>query len=106
MKVRVSNVFATFINKTAEKYGLEARASVVKFQEATYRAYVGDVDDAYDCGDDAQDGTLRAIVVEFPWDYYACPVYLSTRALRSEFRSRGVRTVDDLEEMIADIFNI
>ena len=41
MKVKVSKVFADFINKTAKELGFKAEASVVKMSERAYCLNVG-----------------------------------------------------------------
>ena len=109
MKVKVSKVFADFINKTAKELGFKAEASVVKMSEQMYRLHVGlkamldaqDTDD-YDWGEDE----YKVIRVVYPDEYYACPQYLTTTALTKEFRRRGVTTVDELKEMVKSMCEI
>ena len=106
MKVRVSHVFADFINETARERGFKVSAYVQTMSEMAYQMNVGEIWDAYDYNDISSDGELRAIALEYPYEYY-CPVrYLSTERLLSEFRRRRVVTVDDLKDMIEDVVAI
>ena len=109
MKVKVSKVFADFINKTAKELGFKAEASVVKMSERAYRLNVGlnamldaqDTDD-YDWGEDE----YKVIRVVYPEDYCACPQYLTTTALNNEYRRRGVTTADELKAMVCSMCKI
>lgn len=109
MKVKVSKVFADFINKTAKELGFKAEASVVKMSERAYRLNVGlnamldaqDTDD-YDWGEDE----YKVIKVAYPDGYYAMPQYLTTASLNKEFRRRGVTTEDDLKQMVRSMCEV
>ena len=105
MKIKVSKAFAAFMNKTFKANGLNYRASVVELSE---RAYFLNVSGTW--GDDLDyninTGLFKAIRVEYPANYYACPLYLSTAGLVREFRSRGVTTFDALSAMIVDMCEI
>ena len=96
MIVKVSKRFAKFINDTAKKFRKEFHADVVEVRELW--------------GDDAdynwETGMYKKIRLTYPSDYYACPQYLSTKYLNEEFRRRGVRTCEELEEMIVDLCEI
>jgi len=109
MKVKVSKVFAAFINKTAKELGFKAEAEVVTMSERGYRLNVG-LDamlDAQDNGDyDWGEGEYRAIRVVYPEEYYACPQYLTTASLNKEFRRRGVTTADELKQMVRSMCEI
>ena len=105
MKVKVSKVFADFINKTVK----DVEARVVKMSENQYRMNLGGfaVWDAEEFGDyDWQTGEYKAIVVVYPYDYYACPRYISTKELTKEFKRRGVRDAEGLKEMVKDMIMI
>ena len=95
MIIKVSKVFANFINETAKEFGKKFHAEVVKFS-----TFGDDID--YDCST----GRYRNIQVTYPYGYYAVPQYFSTGQLVREFRRRGVKTVEDLKKMIVDICEI
>ena len=105
MKIAATKVFADFINKTAANMGFQARAELVKL---TDRAFTFSVDSwGPDWADwDPKSGLYKAIRVTYPGDFYACPVYLSTRQLCEEFRRRGVRDFDGLALMVRDMCEI
>ena len=109
MKVKVSKVFANFINKTAKELGFKAEASVVTMSERGYRLNVG-LDaalDAEDNGDyDWAEDEYKVIRVVYPDEYYAMPTYLTTASLTKEFRRRGVSTADELKEMVRSMCEI
>lgn len=107
MKIKVSKVFADYINKVAKKAGFEVFARVVKLTENEYRYYVGYPYDADYYGDyNWNTGKYSAIALEYPWDYYAPTRYLSTRELHEEFERQHVRDVTSLDAMIRDICEI
>lgn len=109
MKVKVSKVFANFINKTAKELGFKAEASVVTMSERGYRLNVG-LDamlDAQDNGDyDWCEDEYKVIRVAYPDEYYAMPQYMTTASLTKEFRRRGVSTADELKEMVRSMCEI
>lgn len=109
MKVKVSKVFADFINKTAKELGFKAEASVVTMSERGYRLNVG-LDaalDAEDNGDyDWAEDEYKVIKVLYPEEYYAMPTYLTTASLTKEFRRRGVTTEAELKEMVKEMVEI
>ena len=109
MKVKVSKVFAAFINKAAKELGFNAHASVVTMSARLYRLNIG-LDawlDAEDYGDyDWGEGEYKAIRVDYPGEYYAMPKYLTTAELTKEFRRRQVSTTDDLKDMVRDMCEI
>ena len=108
MNIQVSKVFAKFINKTAKEMGFEAHAEVVLLPYEGYSFYTGQsVVDASFSGDyDWETRDFKTIKVTYPDNYYACPVYLTTKGLVEEFRSRGVETADELKEMLKDMLEI
>lgn len=95
MIIKVSKVFANFINETAKEFGKKFHAEVVKFST------IGDEVDY-----DWSTGRFRNIQITYPYGYYAVPQYFSTRYLVREFKRRGVKTVEDLKKMIVDICEI
>ena len=86
--------------------GFEAHAEIVEMSDRQYGLCVGDIFDAYDYRDYTPAGNFKAIMISYPGDYYACPQYLSTKALVNEFRGRGVKTLDELKEMLRDMLEI
>jgi hypothetical protein len=108
MKVRVSKVFADFINKTAKEMDFSAHADVVTIGERTYSFFTGssvydaDNDGDYNWAEDA----YRVIKVSYPENYYVAPRYLSTRRIVDEFKSRGVKDLNGLKEMIKDLLEV
>lgn len=109
MKVKVSKVFADFINKTAKELGFKAEASVQRMSERMYRLHVGlnAMLDAQDTDDyDWREDEYRVIRVVYPEEYCACPQYLTTTSLNKEFRSRGVTNADELKQMIKSMCEI
>lgn len=109
MKVKVSKVFADFINKTAKELGIKCEAQVVTMSERGYRLNVG-LDamlDAQDTGDyDWAEDEYKVIKVLYTEEYYAMPTYLTTASLTKEFRRRGVNTDAELKEMVKEMVEI
>lgn len=109
MKVKVSKVFADFINKTTKELGIKCEAQVVTMSERGYRLNVG-LDamlDAQDTGDyDWAEDEYKVIRVCYPDGYYAMPQYLTTASLNKEFRRMGVTTADELKQMIKGMCEI
>lgn len=107
MKIKVSKVFADFINKTAKEANVNLYARVLSVSQSTYKACCGDVFDAEEYGDyDWETGKVRAIVITYPEADYANPRYVSTRELTMNFRRYGVKNVDGLKAMVLDMFEI
>lgn len=108
MNIKVSKVFAKFINTTAKELGFEAHAEVVLLPYDTYHLHTGQsIVDASFAGDyDWKTRDFKTIMVTYPDEYYACPVYLTTKSLVEEFHSRGVSTADELKEMLRDMLEI
>ena len=108
MYIQVSKTFASFINETAKKAGFKASARLVWLPEGSYSLLTGgDIMDAIWDGDYSRDRqAVRAIVVEYPADYYAAPVYLTTTRLVREFRQRGVTDAAGLRAMVQDLCEI
>lgn len=102
MYIQVSKVFAKFINKTAKELGFEAYAYVAELNENQYRMMVSDPEEAiwdgYDY--DWDKGVFKAICIEYPAEYYACPQFLTTKMLTKEYRRQGVSNTEELKEMI------
>lgn len=99
MKVKVSKVFAKACNEIAEKYGKRFYAEV-----RTRRVRVCEYVDW--CDMDANTGGVRELVVSYPSEYYACEQCFKTSDLLREFRRQGVKTWEQFERMIIDLFEI
>lgn len=111
MKVKVSKVFADYLNKLAKQGVLDIdHAEVKTFSERGYTLNVGDPWDAEQYGDDDFDdeGNLvyKAIVVVYPDEYYALPKYLSTELLTTTFNWFKVTNEEELKEMLKNLINI
>ena len=106
MNIAVSKVFAQFINKTAKEMGFEAHAEVLALRSSAYTFATGvDMWDG-ECDYDWKTGTYRVIEVSYPYDFYATRKFLTTYELTREFRQRGVKTVEELKEMLRDMLEI
>ena len=106
MNIKVSKVFAKFINDTAKEMGFEAHAEVVALRSSAYTFATGT--DRWDgeCDYNWENDTYRVIEVSYPYDFYATRKFLTTYALNLEFRKRGVKTVDELKAMLRDMLEI
>lgn len=110
MKIKVSKVFANYINQCAKEMGFKAEACVEEMGERQYGYCVGNVFDAMDCDDyyltlDGRD-VFKAIAISYPYDYYASTKYLTTAQLNKEWRRRNGKTEQDLREMIRELCEI
>lgn len=105
MIIKVSKVFARFINETAKAHDLKFRASVVEFSDNLYNCFVGPYWSSYR-DYNARTGKFKAICVEYPPEYYAPLFYLSTHELNRLCNVNGVETADDLKALIVDEFSI
>lgn len=110
MKIKVSKVFANYINKCAEEMGFKADASVETMSENQYRFCVGNVFEAMDNGDYDMDdegrNVFKVITINYPYDYYAPTKYLTTKRLLNEWRRRNGSSEQDLREMIRELCEI
>ena len=106
MNIQVSKVFANFINKTAKEMGFEAHAEVIALRSSAYTFATGT--DRWDgeCDYSPKTDTYRVIEVSYPYDFYATRKFLTTSELNQEFRRRGVKTEDELKEMLRDMLEI
>ena len=106
MNIAVTKTFANFINKTAKEMGFEAHAEVIAIPTTAYEFCTGT--SLWDAGDDIDYNThtCRVIEVSYPYDFYATRKMLTTYELTREFRSRGVKTVEELKDMLRDMLEI
>ena len=105
MQIKVSKVFANFINKVAKENSVKFNAKVVTIPEKYARYYIGSNVDYYNDFDFAN-LAYKVIKIEYPPEYYANPIYLTTVQLNQDFNRYNVKTVDDLKLMILDICEI
>lgn len=110
MKIKVSKVFANYINKCAKEMDFKAEAFVETMSESSYNFCVGSVFDAMDNGDCYMDdegrNVFKAIAINYPYDYYAPIKFLTTAQLNKEWRRRNGKTEQDLREMIRELCEI
>ena len=106
MNIKVSKVFAKFINTTAKELGFEAHAEVIALRSSAYTFATGT--DRWDgeCDYDWEHDTYRVIEVSYPYEYYATRRFLTTHELVKEFRKRGVSTADELKKMLRDMLEV
>ena len=106
MNIAVTKTFARFINKTAKEMGFKAHAEVIALRSNVYSFATGV--DLWDAGRDYdyETGTCKVIEVSYPYEYHATRKMLTTYELTREFRQRGVKTVEELQEMLRDMLEI
>lgn len=101
MKIKATKTFAKYLNTL----GLNMTAELVKMSANEYRWRVGDPFMAEQYGDyDYNTGKYAAIMLTYPYSYYACPRFLSTETLRIELS--GVRTEPALRSALHDLCEI
>lgn len=110
MKLKCTKVFANMLNKWREELRIES-AELVTMPIEKYRINVSyDVDAAEDYGDTDYDDEGRmiakAIRIDYPLEYYACPRFLTTKELVSEWRRMKGQTMDDLKRIIKNMIEI
>lgn len=108
MKIKVSKVFAEFINKTAKEMNFCVSAKVIELTENMYRFHVdSNIFNAYDYNDvNENTGKFKVIILTYPANYYAVPNYLTTYQLTKEFRRRNITDVDGLKNMIRNLCEV
>lgn len=104
MYIQVSKVFAKFMNEVAKERNIQFTASVEILTESQYMSLV---DDPWEnLSDYVSSNELKVLRVEYPYEYYCSPRYISTCDLYREFRRNGVTTSDELKDMICDMCEI
>ena len=104
MYLQVSKVFAKFMNQTAKERNIHFYASVINLTESQYRALVGDPWE--NLSDYISNDELKVIRVEYPYEYYCSPRYVSSCDLYREYRRCGVTTSEELKDMICDMLAV
>lgn len=108
MKIRVTKVMANYINKMAKAGELHIDCAWVhEFTFNEYKICVGDPWVAEDYGDyNWETGGIRAIQIDYPAEYYACPKYITSKELIETARRNMVTTEKQLKEMLKQIIEI
>lgn len=99
MKVKVSKVFADFVNETAKEFGKCFHAYVRKRRVSVWSNFC-------DADYDWETSMQRELVVGYPIDYYAGERVVHTDELLAEFNRRGVKDWAGLQQMVIDMFEI
>lgn len=105
MKIKVTKTFASFMNKAAEKHNVKFFASVVNLTDREYSCHFGMWADG-DIDYDWNTGLFKAIAVSYPGEYFAGVRYVGTTELVKECRKRNIKTFEELEKMIVEMFEI
>lgn len=101
MKIKVSKVFAKFIESNCPNLSAE----VIKMSSNSYYSNVGSIWDAGDDYDPAT-GKFKAICVSYPPEWYASARYISTAQILDEFHRYNVTNEAGLVAMLNDWLQI
>lgn len=105
MKVKVSKVFASFINQVAKDRNLNFSAEVVEIGPNSYNFFVGDSWPG-EIDYNSKTGNYKAIKIVYPYEYFCCPVFVSTDNLTRNFRRYRVQDIEGLKDMICDLYAV
>jgi len=105
MKIAATKVFADYINKTAIQTGKKFQAELYKMSWLNYQMN-WDIWTAAEFGDITKDKKVKVILITYPENYYCSAKYLTTYYLTKEFRQRGVKTEQELQDMIIDLLEV
>lgn len=105
MIIKVSKRFAKFINETATERKVNFFAEVVEISPDRYSYTVGDLDSG-EIDYNSQTGKIRTIKINYPVEYYANPVFVSTDDLTRNFRRYHVQDIEGLKDMICDLYAV
>ena len=105
MQIKVSKVFANFINEVAKENNAKFHAEVIEMSERIYLYYVGNISGSWP-DYNAKTGKYKVIQISYPYEYHAATIQLSTSRLHTLYYRHNVKTVDDLKQMILDICEI
>lgn len=98
MKVRVTKVMAKVIAKAMKEREMRfEEVSVVTMSERSYVLNVCgmfDLHEAQEYDYDWYAEVYKVIKVVWPWDYHACPTYLTTKRLMEILRMSDKRDLD------------
>ena len=105
MQIKVSKTFAKFINQTARENGLKFEANYIEMGERFYNYYVGACWGSWH-DYNAETGKYKVIQIVYPYDDHAATVQLSSARLWNLCDRYGVKTADDLKNMLIDVLSI
>lgn len=95
MKVKTSKVFAKELQKELQAHGLSYACYQASLSPRAFRWNVDMDDYNHEQDYDYTTDTFKVIVVEYPYDYYACPRYITTKDLTRIFNNCADKTWGD-----------
>lgn len=108
MQIKATKTFCNYINKVAKQQGKSFRAELVMMssnQRSMFTPMYSDwSQDEQDY--DYNEGKYRTIRICYPEDYYCEPRYFKTSDIVREFKRLKVETLEQLSNMIIDMFEI
>ena len=104
MRIQATKVLADYINKAANKAGARFEAEFITVSRTEYYNIFGF--SGYDRYDMRTGGRAAVIVVSYPCNYYALPVYVNTAVLNKEYKRYAVNDRAGLDNMILDLFSV
>lgn len=105
MKVQATKVFAKFINETAKERNFNFSAELVEISPDRYGFMVGSLD-AGEIDFNYNTGKIKTLKIVYPYEYFCNPVFVSTDNLTRNFRRYGVKNMNDLKDMICDLYAV
>lgn len=82
MRVKVSKLMADTIRKKCKAAGLKYSVTLEKLTIDQFTTSVGNSTFQHEEDYDSETNRLKVIKVVYPYDYYACPQYLTSSDLR------------------------
>lgn len=105
MRIAATNKMTAALNAAARKAGKVYKFAYATMDTGAYAWNVGDIWSAYDYGDyNGKTGKMRAVRVDYPYDYYAAPRYLTTRELNAAYVAGD--TFDKYMSRVIDLVEI
>ena len=105
MKVAATTTMAKMLAKAVKDKGYKVR--YITCDAEAYKWYVGDIYEAEDQGDWLPNtNKFRAIEIQYPSEYYACPQYLTTREISNIFRTYRCKSAEDLIDRLVEAVEI
>lgn len=108
MQIRATKTFCNYINKVAKKNGKSFRADLV-MMNSVQRSMMTSMYSDWECDEqdyDFGDGKYRTIKICYPEDYYCEPRHYKTSDIVREYKRLNVETLEQLDNMIIDMFEI
>lgn len=108
MQIRATKTFCNYINKVAKQQGKSFRADLVMMNSVQRSMMTPMYSDwEYDEQDyDYNEGRYRTIKICYPEDYYCEPRYFKTSDIVKWYKRLNVETLEQLDNMIVDMFEI